>query len=515
MNIDWWFELKTLIGKDDDICVGLLPTFGSKSQDIVGICKEEHEFSRRAFDLLSNLQKNGKFSCHICNQKSGTIKSTRTQKESNYVKNYTIESDQEIFRVDENGERWVKLLDKCSNYIVSDAGKVKHVKNSKNMKPETAKGYLRVVMSLGARTEKIKCLVHRLVAICFLPKEKIAYAVDHIDRNKLNNHYTNLRWASSKENGVKPAKIKYNRGVKIEKINMETGDVEEVFNSFSECCAELGISSKQLKLIIKSKIQYNQNIWRYKSYEVENEQWRILKKPDQEIKISNNGNLTTSSGITAGSLRNNYYIYNSYLVSRLVAEAFLDVPENPENYVVNHKNGDTKDNRSENLEWISHSENSKHAIGLTTHKHSRTVEQYLGGKLIAVYPSTRKASELTLVKESNMWINLNGRSKIAGGFTWKYGEKPVRDVWQDETLPPESFLYKECTLGCKAVSRYIVISKHENVILIEHDKDFASITEASRDSNVSESSIRRILNGESTKCFGNFWWEFLCESKSD
>jgi hypothetical protein len=211
MNADWWSNLKILITQDTDIDVGTIPIEGSKGQEIVAICKYEQEFSRKGFELLSNLKKNGKFSCHICNQNLGNIKSTQTLDGSNYIKNYTIDSDQEIFQVDETGERWVKLSGKCSNYIVSDNGHVKHIKSSRDIKPETVKGYLRVIMSLGSRSEKIKCLVHRLVAICFLAKSERAYAVDHIDRNKLNNNYKNLRWASSKENGLKPSGIKYNR----------------------------------------------------------------------------------------------------------------------------------------------------------------------------------------------------------------------------------------------------------------------------------------------------------------
>lgn len=49
-------------------------------------------------------------------------------------------------------------------------------------------------------TRKGTKLIHRLVALAWCEKKDGCNEVDHIDGNKLNNHYANLEWVSHEEN---------------------------------------------------------------------------------------------------------------------------------------------------------------------------------------------------------------------------------------------------------------------------------------------------------------------------
>lgn len=59
-------------------------------------------------------------------------------------------------------------------------------------------GYLHYVLSLGGK--RTVCKAHRLVAMLFLDNPKNEKVVNHIDGNKLNNHYENLEWCSHYHN---------------------------------------------------------------------------------------------------------------------------------------------------------------------------------------------------------------------------------------------------------------------------------------------------------------------------
>lgn len=59
-------------------------------------------------------------------------------------------------------------------------------------------GYYYVGLCIGGTPKQHK--VHRLVAAAFLEPVNGKIYVDHIDTNKLNNYYKNLRWCTHAEN---------------------------------------------------------------------------------------------------------------------------------------------------------------------------------------------------------------------------------------------------------------------------------------------------------------------------
>ena len=82
-----------------------------------------------------------------------------------------------------------------------------------------------------------------------------------------------------------------------------------------------------------------------------------------------------------------------YLAHRLVAEAFCDnVYDMPiDDLVVDHIDGDTKNNHYTNLEWVTQQENVKRALGNKPSNNAKKTDLYYQGRLIQTFPSKTEA----------------------------------------------------------------------------------------------------------------------------
>jgi len=101
---------------------------------------------------------------------------------------------------------------------------------------------------------------------------------------------------------------------------------------------------------------------------IQQEVWRPVKEFPTLYKVSNTGKVASYRKELAQHIINSGYVKTSFkiagknnqrLVHRIVAEAFIDNPDNKRE--VNHKDGNRLNNHASNLEWMTSSENKQHA----------------------------------------------------------------------------------------------------------------------------------------------------------
>lgn len=108
----------------------------------------------------------------------------------------------ERIRVNTLAPEYENLLD---IYEVDKYGNVYGNNGIELVQSFNSSGYKQVSLKEQNKRRWKKCFIHRLVAYAFVDgKTEQRIEVDHIDGNKLNNKWDNLRWCTRKENMQNP-----------------------------------------------------------------------------------------------------------------------------------------------------------------------------------------------------------------------------------------------------------------------------------------------------------------------
>lgn len=210
-----------------------------------------------------------------------------------------------------------------TNYLIYDNGDCFNIKTNKFLKGSIKNsGYKMYNLSINGKKKDYS--VHRLVAQNFIPNPNNYPVVNHIDGNKINNNMSNLEWVTHSEN----RQHSYDNNL-CNKRDKQEKYVEDLENEYWKQFHDTNY--------------YISNLGRVRN-----------------IKNNNLLNGTISEdGYKRCTLRINGKS-KSYLIHRLVYFTFNPEIQENDKFVINHINGDKTDNKIENLEYITKSENVLH-----------------------------------------------------------------------------------------------------------------------------------------------------------
>lgn len=162
------------------------------------------------------------------------------------------------------------------------------------------------------------------------------------------------------------------------------------------------------------------------------ETWKTIPHENLEkYEVSNSGKvrIKLSQHMMKPYMANNYMMCSftnpitknrdRILVHRLVAKAFISNPDKKK--VVNHMDGNKMNNHANNLEWVTMSENTQHAINtLGRAKSNKSVYRIDDAGNKVKYESITVAAQNNNTTRENIKSCLRKKSQTAIGYKWEY-----------------------------------------------------------------------------------------------
>lgn len=177
--------------------------------------------------------------------------------------------------------------------------------------------------------------------------------------------------------------------------------------------------------------------------DIEGETWEVIEGYEGQYYVSDFGRIKSliqknrpkilKQGVCCGYLRVDLIKKTNHkLVHILVAKAFVTNPGNKPQ--VNHKFGETKDNRATQLEWMTYSEQQIHAqkvLGFMPNisgllkkieKSKRPIKQIDAGtnSVVRVFNSQQEACREFGLDKDAIYRVLKLRQPTAAGYKWGY-----------------------------------------------------------------------------------------------
>lgn len=246
-------------------------------------------------------------------------------------------------------------------------------------------------------------------------------------------------------------------------------------------------------------------------------------------------NFNTNNPIEPAASRGNekgtYFIMTVYLpdgkkttLARHRASALCWVPRDDETKnVVNHINGIPGDDRPENLEWVTVSENNRHAAltGLTGLSLEIDVMDSLTGEVARYETLTQAANALNMgittvwrrasFPHERVWPELKQYRLVReyGEREWPCFKNPREEIGQDWTGKEITFDWKKKYSRTGEKKRLLEERKTGNVvevkdILTGKVYEFNSIVAATRAFGTSETEINRFINDETQPMYTDY-----------
>jgi hypothetical protein len=267
--------------------------------------------------------------------------------------------------------QWISL--KCigaSNYCVSSLGDVCHIHMRRLLKSGNS-DYAVASIKFDNKI-RLSIQVHNLVASAFWNFPSMSrMTVDHRNRLMRDNSKDNLSWEIWITQMLNRRDFVCKR-IRINQIDPVDAKIIKEWNSANDVSEYFKVTCTTVRTAILKQRQFKGSLWKYHEPFLEEE--KFLPIPIEGLDgyyVSNKGRCLLRNGrITSGSLRiSGYRTINlihkltgikSYYVHVLIALVWV-YQNCPTRNIVNHKDHVRDNNCIENLEWVTISENGKHA----------------------------------------------------------------------------------------------------------------------------------------------------------